>query len=699
MAEEERRDEPPAEAFDRTEAETLDPGPVEEELRPPVRAQPCILRERFVINPNKPIPELSSPHAKAYAVEDRKESVTPLFALVCERSMPVRTNAMRAIKGVKSPGMMRLVEWGIVLWPIAGGECLAAVFERPRGVRVMNDLRDQIVPLTEHNVIPRLIEPVTLALRELSTRGVTHRAIRPTNMYYVDGDRTLLGDCVTAPPAYDQPLLFEPIESGMANPIGRGTGTYADDMYAFGVSLTLMLLGFNPVARMDDAALLRQKMQSGTYAALVGEERIHFTLIELLRGLLSDNPDQRWDIDNLEMWLAGRRMAPQQSRVDKRATRGFPFEGTEYFHARELAHAMGKHWDQAIATVVEGKLELWLQRALEEKDKAKAIAKAVATGVAGSAEKRASLDIMMCKILTLLDPLAPIRYKGMVAMPDGLGACLAMVMAKREEPRLLAEVLLREIPAMWMETRLMQGLDDSRISINFQNLRAYLAQTGMGFGLERCLYEMNESMPCQSPLLTEDYVADLKQLLPALNAAAAKRKDSKQWPVDRHIAAFMGARFRSDIDRHLGALNEKDPVVAFLALLNLLAVFQYRTGQANLQHLSMWLVMLATPLVQRYHSRGKRQEMEKDLGKLARAGSIVEIYNLLENNEALTKDMSDFLWAQAQFQAAEEEIRELDDDGEERSKESELIGRQTATMIAILIAFFTLLGVVISKFW
>ena len=50
--------------------------------------------------------------------------------------------------------------------------------------------------------------------------GLTHRAIRPDNLFFLDEAREILvmGDCVTAPAGFHQPPLLEPIERTMASP-------------------------------------------------------------------------------------------------------------------------------------------------------------------------------------------------------------------------------------------------------------------------------------------------------------------------------------------------------------------------------------------------------------------------------------------------------------------------------------------------
>jgi len=671
------------------------------EASPAPAGPPGTLRDRYLVRSNQPLPELSMPNSEAFACEDKRDPGRRLYALICAPTMPPRVNVMRALKGVNIVGLQQMVEWGPMTWPPLGRQCMTVIYERPAGGRLMQNFKEPFPRIDEYVISKKLIEPMIAVMKDFGARGVTHRAIRPTNFFYMDegAERLALGDCVSTPPAYDQALVFETIESGMCHPMARGSGTYSDDLYSLGVTVIFALLGRNPVASMDDETMLRTKIQDGSYSMLVRDERLPLPLIEVLRGLLLDDADQRWDLDALDMWVQGRRLSPLQQKQEKRAARGFPFQGREYFNCRELAAAMAKNWDLAVPPVLEGKLELWLRRAIEDKERAQAVADVVRMAVTATADKKAVTDVTLAKVLMMLDPAAPIRYKGFGSMPDGLGGALATAMAQKSDTRMVTEIIMREVPKLWFESQGERSLDYSSMESNYKEMRSYLTQSGMGFGIERCLYEMNDSLPCQSSLLGEEYVVELKDLLPALSSVGTKQGNAKRWPVDRHVAAFMGARARSDIDRNLTNIADQDPGQALMALFNLLAVFQYRLGPESLPGLAAWMGALAQPVIASYHSREKRKELEKEIPKLVRKGSIVEMYSLLDDPNSREKDSQEFAWAQAQYQAAEDEIKRVLTDEEDREKEADRIGKQTAAVTGILIGMVTVTIVVVLTVW
>ena len=80
----------------------------------------------------------------------------------------------------------------------------------------------------------------------------------------------------------------------MAEPSARSRGGVADDLYSLGVCVIFLLLGRNPVHELSTAEIVERKINQGSYAVLTSGARIQMNMMELLRGLLSDDPRERW---------------------------------------------------------------------------------------------------------------------------------------------------------------------------------------------------------------------------------------------------------------------------------------------------------------------------------------------------------------------------------------------------------------------
>src|SRR6202011_5057089 len=115
--------------------------------------------------------------------------------------------------------------------------------------------------------------------------------VRPDNLFRAGpGEPALLGCAWAAPSASTQPALYEPPYSAMCPPSCRGEGSVADDVYALGVTLLVLAMGRIPLAGLDDKAILRRKLDMGSFAALVGDERLPAAIADLVRGMLAEDP-------------------------------------------------------------------------------------------------------------------------------------------------------------------------------------------------------------------------------------------------------------------------------------------------------------------------------------------------------------------------------------------------------------------------
>ena len=183
----------------------------------------------------------------------------------------------------------------------------------------MNSLNDTREQMTEEQITRAVIQPLASALRELSSRGIVHGDIRPTNIFLRDQDQRHHAGGVR----FRRHLLRAGAaaadgRAGDGAAVGAWGGTTADDLYALGVTILLLFMGRNPVRQLDDEAMLQAKIDRGTYPALVGTSRISLNLMEPLRGMLADDPKLRWSLNDLELWLSGRRLSPRRLRCRAR---------------------------------------------------------------------------------------------------------------------------------------------------------------------------------------------------------------------------------------------------------------------------------------------------------------------------------------------------------------------------------------------
>jgi len=683
----------PAAAADSSSAPSPAPQP------PSTGGSFIVVRDRFTIFCDRAIPSLDMPNALAYEVADRKQEGRPLYALVCKPEMPTRISVMRALKGLEIPAVLHMVDWGVAEWPPADRKCVIVIYHRPLGGRVMDTMASTFKRIPDHQFARAIIKPIADGLVELGLKGIAHRAIRPDNLYFMDEQRTkiVLGDCVTSVPAHDQPVVLETIESGMAMPSGRGAGKYADDMYAFGASVLILAIGRNPLQGVPDGEIIRRKIQMGSYATLVGDERMPVALIECLRGLLTDDPEQRWQATNIDLWLNGKRLTPIQAKAESQAQRPIRFADQEFHSVRPLSYAMYQNWDKAISIITDGTLEIWIRRGHELNELADGMAIAIKSTGAMAGNRADADDVIVARVLMLMDPKAPVRFRDFRTFIEGFGSALAIAMLRKQKLQPYTDFINRDLWRHWIAAQEKQQADNQQFEGVYRDLKNYLKDPNSGAGIERCVYELNEWQPCMSPLIDAQYVMEVKGVLPALDQTA-KSANTKLWPVDRHIAAFLRARYAKGTGTQIDSMNDPRPDRATIGMLSVLAIVQWRLGPEALYGLAGWVGGLMGPVINSYQNRNKRKDLEKEIPKLVRKGNLAELYNYLDNPEERQRDAEGFAWAKAEYAAAEKMIYDFEHGQIDRQESAIKLGRQTGAVAATLIMFVTFLVVFMGKF-
>jgi hypothetical protein len=668
------------------ESDGLSPPPSEGNAPQAASSGPVLLRERYLIDTGSPIHELDQPSAKAYAVEDRRDLSLKLYALACTPGLPVRMEAIRVLKGQEHTGILPLIDWDVVSWPPLGQATLLVIYERPLGGRVIDRLHRKDTRITEYDILRKVIEPLVYGLNVLSENGGPHRSIRPDNLYFFDDDMEdiVLGPHVTAPPGFDQPAIFEPVDRAICQPEGRGMGDIRDDLFSLAATIIHLLLGYNPVAKMKHDTLIQQRLENTSYTALCGNARLPLSMVEPIRSMLNDDVSVRWNFDEVNKWIIGEKTTPVKKLPKQKAEVPFRFRKREHISFQTLAWHFGQHPQDAARVIESEDFATWLKRYPSGTGLLEKIRGIVQMTKFHADNHQGSDDFLINKVSMVLAPETPIRYKGMVFMPDGYGPVLAVNWSRKGDPKAAAEALSHDVASIWFsgQERLSKTMMDAQKS--YSTLRGMLAINEPGFGLERVVYESNPGLSCQSPLVLKQNVVAIEHLLPAMEAAASSA-DTSGRPVDRHIAAFIAARFDQDIHPHLKALGSPKEDTSVIGMLSLLAFLQWKLRAPSLLALSSWIGGLLGPAINAYHNRRTRDELEKEIPRMVRKGSMPEIFNLIDNAEQRREDGEGFRAGQEEWRAAEEEIRDIEGAGEERLTKAERSGQQAAATISIML--------------
>lgn len=625
----------------------------------------ALLAQRYLLLDNRILPELASPGTMACEVQDSQSASRGLFARVCLPGIIPRKDLLVVLRAHRDAQIMRPVEWGVVAWPPLRRDAFCIVFERPSGGPLTASGATTFPPMAVTDLTSRVLAPAARSLAHLAQRGITHRAIRPDNVFMSgeDASHVIIGECVTAPPAMGQGAAFETIESAMTPPLGRGPGNFTDDLYALGVTVLALALGRIPLAGMSVDDIIAAKLARGSFIALLAGERVPFGLREVLRGLLADNAKERWGISEIEQWLGGAMNKSTHDNPETRMDRPFTFRGKEQWGFRQLAHEFGKDWQAASAAILDEQFGKWTSRGLRDADLGEDVAKLIKSARIEAAGNPAADPRLVSQFCAILDRDGPIRYKGVVAMPHGLGPLLAAAMrdGARDDVNHICELIAKGVAMDWLSWRAEGDTSDLSVALRpFKNIQQLLRHAGPGYGAERCLYELNPQLPCQSKGVEPYYVDAVEDLLPALNSVV-ERTGGLPSVFDRHFAAFIASRVKRNLDRDFAAMEEArgDAVLAKLGMLKLFAGLQADHGPANLPHLCAFLATDLEKAADRFASRSLRAEVRRRVLAVADSGDLAALYNAFTDRALTQKDDTGRRAALQQFVAARRQIAVL----------------------------------------
>ena len=653
------------------------PGSPEDENSP---GGTVTLKGRFNIDLGGAIPTYDVAPSIAYRAEVNSDRSRPVMALICDPMLPLRVDKIIPLRGIETRMLLKPHEWGVVDWSQEGRRCPALIVDRPLGPRVMPGLDTRMRPMNEDLVARLLIRPAAEFLEQLANQNLSHRAIRPDNVFYSDAEQTrmVLGDCVSAPPAIAQPVVFETIESGMSLPAGRGDGSTLNDMYSLGVTILSLLIGRVPLAGMTDAEVIEEKLTHGSYNAMVGRERLSLTMMEVLRGLLNDDPKERWAVSDLMYWSHGRRQNPKPQAIPRKANRPFVFDGNEYQTTRDLANAFANNWDAAVTPIKDGSLNVWLRRGFSDEELIESVNDAM-TDPAGIDR---SDDWLVSRVCIALDPQAPIRYRELKATVEGLGMLIGHYLEDEDMRDLFAKTLREQVPAFWQKNQRRLTEAQEKYLGEYDRARNNADRIGVGLGIERVAYDLNPNLPCRSPALATDYVVEVSALLPAFEHMAVSGQELKTL-VDRDLAAFLASKLARQVTADLRDLDNKvDPHVSLIASVKILATVQDRISKREFVDLSGAVATLLEPSVKRFHSRTVRRRVREGLKKATRTGRLSRLVEAINDPRDVTADANAFQQAVAVYARTVMEDQRLEYEKTHRDYFAREMGAQMAATVS-----------------
>lgn len=608
----------------------------------------------------------------AFTASDGQGGATQVMAVQLQPGQASRVQAIAALAADPPEGVLLPLARG----PLVGNDGAERYFiicQAPPG--------EALVPsgtgMAEAELLATVLQPAAAALEALRVRKVTHRAVRPGNLFRGESGSVVLGCAWAGPPAALQPAVFEPPYVAACHPSGRGEGAIADDVYALGVTLLSLSLGRVPLAGLDDDAVLLRKLEHGSFDALAGHERLSPAFADLLRGMLADDPEHR----SAPALLSAASSAPRRvaGRLAQRSARPLERFAVPVSSARTLAFAISRQPMRGVELIRSGEIDRWLRRGIGEVMLANRLQDAqrlAADAAAGDVQRTDAMLAM--RAVAVLEPLAPLCWRGLTVWPDGMGSVLAG--SGRESSAIIEQIVLEDVATSWAASRSRR--DGTASSPDAPKLRGWLHSSGAA----RLLYALAPGTRCCSDLLSAHWVTDGRELLMALDTLG--RQDTPaSGPMDGHVMAFIAALAHRDGDRALlRPVDGVRTVLPTLVQLRVLALLQTRLGLAALPGIAAWLARSSTLTAQGWRHRGQRRAVEAKLAELIAEGRLAAMLALIENPVERARDARGARDAELTLRQIDQEISNLRLEGSRSDGRGQRIGQEFAAALGIVAA-------------
>lgn len=615
----------------------------------PSGEKPNELQRRFTLIPEERLPSFDHPFAKAYKAIDEVSPQRAVYAMVCEKHLPYRDLAIQSMMGVNNAAITPLLGAGAIHCSVVNESRQVLFMERPSGTRLTEILQTQ-PRMHEHRIIDFIVHPAFRALSALHERKLSHGNLHNGSFYI--SETTVVGECYSAPCGTLGHYLYHPLERLMCSDLGFGDANEKSDVYTLGILAYELMFGLEKIKTVPIKDYIRMVMNFGSYQLLISTRNLSEAFQDFFRGTLNDNPAERWGLEQLAQWVNGKRFNMVVPILPKEAARPLLFLNEEYVNRRLLAHAFHRYWREATKDLRALRIERWCESSLHRPEVTERVERAMRS--AGDASTEKQNNETMTRLIAILDPTAPIRSMSLSIRPDSMGILLADMMLRRENPPELLQLtgmIDADMAAYWAELADVNRIGEMpQVLWRIQRAKPHLKKKSYGFGLERVLYELNPSLPCQMPLIERYHITTTLDALKTLDAIAGEVAATTSF-LDRHLAAFiackieMGKEIRIESLVSGGQFSKHEELI----VLRILAKAQQKY-KLTLVGLCTWAAMRVEIMLDDIHNRILRKELKLQLKALAATGNLSEVLAPILFRDVADRDAKGFAHAIALHQ-------------------------------------------------
>lgn len=668
-----------------------------------VASTPDLMENYYKILFNEPIAEYSSKFADAYAVGNIENArMEELYALVLKKEYPVRVIDINQLTMKMHPNFCCILSSQLVEISSKQESFFCMIIQKPRGISLREYVKNK-GPFSEKLLIDSVLPAINNVLDFLYRFQVSHGCINPDNIYITENKEICVRECVSEPSGYSQIPSYEKIDRIILNdPVTKGSGGPNSDLFAFGMLTVYLHTGEDYFSGMSIEDIIRIKFEKTSYGFIIDKYKFSQHLIDLLRGTLIEEKNNSWSVEQNNIWFGGKVLNLLAPSPIKESTRGIVFLDRRFSSRKELAYYMWKNWDDAKEFIRSKTLLSWMEHNVKEPalaERMESVFKrsgAEDVGVKGFDRD----DILLIEYLMILDPNGPLRIKKYAFNIDGIASFFASEYFKNEQDRkdasnVLRLILRQNLIQTWNDLCyvLAEGKGHSAIQ-NLLKCREIYYKQDKGFGMIRCLYELNSGLCCQSNIIKKNNCLTIYHFLQAIENT--KGLDPNEI-IDEHMWSFLASKLELTVNVKLSKLQKYPELMSnkSIQVLSILSLAQEASDYIPLPRLSGLFMEGLQTVVNLYHGRNIRNELKGLLNGMTSNGNLSRLLKTITDTKFILRDKIGFKRAVKRYQLNKLNMLRLSN-SQAVYKVGYRYGLQLSVILSFLVASMTVV-VLMSK--
>ncbi|WP_313981863.1 hypothetical protein [Iodidimonas nitroreducens] len=495
------------------------------------------------------------------------------------------------------------------------------------------------------------------------------------------------------PPGGGAATHFEPLERSSADSLGRGEGSLHCDLYALGATLLSCHIGRLPDAVKDQDKMFAARMGQGSFWAHAAGVEVPGVIGNLLRGLLNDDQEERWTLKEVRAWAESTMPNRRSVNVLWTFARPVTFRRISYSDRRLLARDFARNPLDAAIFLRQIDFVSWAQNMITTELFSEKFEKLIDVRREGDLSSGRHGDhALVARACAYLDPMGPMRYRGMSVCLDGIGPAMVDAFHAEDETRqaIVSHIFDNNVLPAIVEITLDRNPAANALQIELRQAVDMMRRNKGRMGLLCILYKMNPSLQCLSPRLKDYWITSPRRLLMVLDHVA--KNSSELSPLlDEHVLAYFCAH-TEQAERYVRRLDisRRDPVQLMAAVADLLAFLQSKLKAGLLVNLSEHLVKSLKPLANTLKSRTRRRMVTERLDELAKTGDLGRLTAIIDLAHLKMVDYRGFSEAKNKVFHLEQAMKRLRRGVKPSDKGARLAGFRAASALGWLVVLITI---------